>query len=147
MLALTDFPPLKLCEACSKLFTNYTDESGFSNDSIQFSMWYKGEGHRYRRIRRQLESAAIFGCVFCKGITSHDHRYKAGNSMDTLEVCFEESRPDWWPPLDEELELAIRYNWVDNVLFFRSHHGVEWSGGDLGFSMYTTSGEFDISCP
>jgi hypothetical protein len=137
MLALTDFPPLKVCEPCSRLFTDY-----IPNGSIQFSMWYKEAGHRYRRTRRQLECAASFGCVFCKGIASRDQKYKAGDLIDTKEVCFEEPRPAWWPPLDEELRLAMRYNWVDNALFVRTHHGVAWGGGDLSFSMYTTPGEF-----
>ena len=72
-------------------------------------------------------------------------KYNAGHSVDKTEVCFEEPRPAWWLPLDEDLELAMRYNWVDNVLFIRGHHGVDWNGGDLAFSIYTTPGEFDSS--
>jgi hypothetical protein len=58
------------------------------------------------------------------------------------EVCFDEPRLDWYPSLDEELELTIRYNWVDNILYIWSRGGIDWTGGDLSWGMYTTAGEF-----
>ena len=106
-----DFLPLRLCEPCKRLFTDYKGESGY--ESIQFQMWYEEKGYRYTRSQRDLECSAAFKCVFCKAVASRDAKYGQGSQpMD--EVCFNEPRPNWYPSLDEELELTIRYNWVDN---------------------------------
>ncbi|ORX96344.1 hypothetical protein BCR34DRAFT_607669 [Clohesyomyces aquaticus] len=43
------------------------------------------------------------------------------------------------PAADEDLELSMRYNWVDNALYIRGGHGVDWTGGDVSWSMYTTA--------
>jgi hypothetical protein len=134
-----DFPPLRLCEPCKRLFTDYKGESGYQ--SIQFQMWYQEKGYRYTRTRRDLECSAAFKCVFCKAVASRDAKYGQGSQpMD--ELCFDEPRLDWYPSLDEELKLTIRYNWVDNVLYIWSRGGIDWTGGDLSWGMYTTAGEF-----
>jgi hypothetical protein len=133
-----DFPPLSLCEPCKRLFTDYKGESG--NESIQFQMWYQEE-YRYIRTRRDLERSAAFKCVFCKAVVSRDAKYGQG-SQPKGEVCFDGPRPVWYPSPDEELELSIRYNWVDNHLYIWSRCGVDWTGGDLSWGMYTTAGEF-----
>ena len=131
-----DFPRLKLCEPCSRLFTDYED------GSIQFDMWYEEDGYDYTRIRQDLERAAVFGCVFCKAVASHDLNYTEDSSEHSTEICFNEPRPTWYPPLDEELKLQIRYNWVDNILDIGSRSGIEWSGGGSKWSIYTTPSKF-----
>jgi hypothetical protein len=88
--------------------------------------------------------------VFCKAVASRDRRYHqkheddsngSEDSEDETGLLFDEQRPAWYPPLDEELELSIRYQWVDNVLYIWSRSGIEWSGGDLSWAMYATPGK------
>jgi hypothetical protein len=103
-------------------------------------MWYREEGYRYTRKRWDLERSAAFKCVFCRAVASCDAKYGQG-SQPTDEVRFD-PRPVWYPSPDEELELSIRYNWVDNMLYIWSRRGIDWTGGDLTWGMYTTVGEF-----
>ncbi|KAL7903855.1 heterokaryon incompatibility domain-containing protein [Trichoderma velutinum] len=140
MKTTQDFPRIKLCDPCSRLFTDYRDEAKSDYNSIRYHMWYESGGYRYSRIRREFERAAVFGCVFCKAVASRDRKYRQPEdySKEAAELLFDERRPAWYPSLDEKLELSIRYNWVDNVLYIWSRSGVEWSGGDLGWSMYAT---------
>ena len=138
MLIPADFPPLRLCESCKRLFTDYKDESG---KEIKFHMWYENKGYIYTRMRRDLERSAAFKCIFCTAVVSRDAKYGHG-SQPWDEVRFDGSRPVWYPSPDEELELRIRYNWVDNHLYISGHCGVDWTGGDLSWGMYTTAGEF-----
>ena len=150
MKTAQDFPRLKLCDLCSRLFTDYRDEARSDPNSIRYHMWYERDGYQYCRIRHELERAAVFGCVFCKAVASRDRKYQqqdddsngSGNSEDGTELFLDERRPAWYPSLDEELELSIRYNWVDNVLYIWSWSGIEWSGGDLSWTMYATPGKF-----
>lgn len=146
MKTAQDFPRLKLCDSCSRLFTDYRDGTRSDHNSTRYHMWYERGGYQYCRTRRELEHAAVFGCVFCKAVASRDRKYQKheddscgpDNSEDNTELFLDEQRPVWYPSLDEELELSIRYNWVDNVLYIWSRSGIEWSGGDLAWSMYAT---------
>lgn len=138
MLIPADFPPLRLCEPCKRLFTDCEDESG---NMIQFQMWYEEQGYIYTRMRRDLERSAAFKCVFCTAVVSRDTKYQKDSQLRD-EVRFDGPRPVWYPSPDEELKLRIRYNWVDNVLYISSRGGVDWTGGDLSWGMYTTAGEF-----
>ncbi|KAL7932076.1 heterokaryon incompatibility domain-containing protein [Trichoderma chlorosporum] len=146
MKTAQDFPRLKLCDPCSRLFTDYRDETRSDPNSIRYHMWYERRGYEYCRTRRELERAAVLGCVFCKAVASRDRKYQqpnddsdgSDNAEDTTELFLDERRPAWYPSLDEELELSIRNNWVDNVLYIWSRSGIEWSGGDLSWSMYAT---------
>ncbi len=133
-----DFPRLKLCEPCSRLFTDYKDGS----IHIQFHMWYMEDGYGYTRIRKDLERAAVFGCVFCKAVASRDLDYTEDSSEHSTEISFNEPRPIWYPPLDEELKFRIVYNWVDNVLSIRNPPEIDGSGRGLSWGMYTTPSEF-----
>ena len=135
----SDFPRLNLCDACSRLFTDYDD--GVRFNSIQHYMWYEKEGYTYSRIRKDLEHAAASGCMFCKGVLGRDSKYwENSEDGDKPEPCFEHPRPPWYPPLDEEINLAMRYDWIDNMLYFRNYGGIDWFGGDLTWSMYATPG-------
>ncbi|PTB47615.1 hypothetical protein M431DRAFT_526026 [Trichoderma harzianum CBS 226.95] len=146
MKTAQDFPRLKLCDPCSRLFTDYRDEARSDPNSTRYHMWYERGGYRYCRTRRELEDAAVFGCIFCKSVASRDRKYQqdeensggSDNSEDRTERFLDEQRPVWYPSLDEDLKLSIRYNWVDNVLYIWSRSGIEWSGGDLSWSMYAT---------
>lgn len=140
MKSPSDFPGLNLCEPCSRLLTQYTDESDPDGNSIRYSVWYEEDGHGYTRIRRELEHAAISGCTFCKAVALRDKKYREHGSWDDAAPLFEEPRPAWYPPLDEKLELRIRYNWVHNKLYIWARGGIHWRGGDLSWSMFTTPG-------
>ncbi|KAL7966585.1 heterokaryon incompatibility domain-containing protein [Trichoderma sp. SZMC 28014] len=150
MKTAQDFPRLKLCDPCSRLLTEYRDEANPDPNSIRYHMWYEARGYEYCRTRRELERASVFGCVFCKAVAGRDHRYHrqqeddsnaSDDSEDETGLLFDERRPAWYPPLDEELGLSIRYQWVDNVLWIWSRSGIEWSGGDLSWAMYATPGD------
>jgi hypothetical protein len=111
-------------------------------------MWYEAGGFKYCRTRRELERAAVFGCVFCEAVAFRDRKYQQheDDSEDETELLLDERRPAWYPSLDEELGLSIRYNWVDNVLYVWSWKGIEWSGGDLSWTMYATPGKLRPRC-
>lgn len=148
MKTAQDFPRLKLCNPCSRLFTDYRDEANSDPNSIRYHMWYEANGYKYCRTRRELERAAVFGCVFCKAVASRDRKYHQheDDSEDKTELLLDERRPAWYPSLDEELGLSIRYNWVDNVLYIWSWRGIEWSGGDLSWTMYATPSKLKPRC-
>jgi hypothetical protein len=133
-----DFPPLQVCEPCKRLFTDYKGPA--DDESIQYQMWYTSRGYKYKRMRRDLERSAQLECAFCKAVALRDAKY--GQGSQPVEVCFDGPRPEWYPSLDEELEFRIRYNWVDNELYIWSVRGVNWTGGDLSWGLYTTAGKF-----
>ncbi|KAF7175044.1 hypothetical protein CNMCM7691_005512 [Aspergillus felis] len=134
MPAISDFPRFPLCEACCCLLTDYKDEQ-----PVRFPIWYEQDGYGYTRLRRDLERAAVLGCVFCKSVAARDRKYQQDQKDDgNAEKLSFDPRPSWYPPLDEVLELRIRYNSVENVLWIWSTAGVRWSGGDLSWSLFTT---------
>ncbi|GIJ90106.1 hypothetical protein Asppvi_009056 [Aspergillus pseudoviridinutans] len=103
MPAISDFPRLPLCEACSCLLTDY------KNERARFAMWYEQDGYGYTRLRRDLERAAVLGCVFCKSVAAHDRKYQQDQNDDgNAENPSFDPRPSWYPPLDEVLKLRIR---------------------------------------
>ncbi|KAH8896973.1 HET-domain-containing protein [Thozetella sp. PMI_491] len=129
MPTVSEFPRLKLYELRSDVDQN----------SIQYHMWYEKDGYGYTRTRQDLEHAVVLGCAFCSAVAAHDRKYECkGDFQDKVKLSFDKPRPTWYPPLDEELKLRIRYQWIDNCLWIWSEAGVEWQNGDVSWGMYTT---------
>ena len=57
------------------------------------------------------------------------------------EVCFDGPRPSWYPPEDEELELRMVYYYQSDHLSIQGVSGMNWTGGDFYWHLYTTARE------
>jgi hypothetical protein len=82
MASLRDFPPLDICRPCKRIFVNFEDprnnsENSHDDSTIQIQMLTRDGlgGYEFTRIRKDVEVAAIWGCVFCRAIISGDRGY------------------------------------------------------------------------
>lgn len=112
MLDPTKLPLLNLCLVCSNVFTELDDAS--TSGDIHRRIWHEGNEYTYTRIRREVEEAAVLGCLFCDIIYA-DRRYKEkpmGKSVSQIGNIFRSKspRPHWFPQRDEELCFRIKYH-------------------------------------